>query len=69
MISDKYRQWHRTLPWCGEASSSWKTPCGWSYGGSIFDRAYEVPADLDRAHMCPRSFPAKALSDSDVSAD
>ena len=69
VISDKYNKWHRTLPWQPDDRSSWRTPCGWSYGASIFDRAFELPGDLDRAHMCPRCFPVRALPDSDVSAD
>ena len=69
IISDKYQTWHRALDWFGKPPETWKTPCDWSYGASIFDRARAVPSDLAPSSRCPRCFPKKASLDSDASCD
>ena len=70
IVSDKYRVWHRTFPWLNSAKKDMKTPCGWSYGRSVFERRVEMPSNLPRKpanklmeSLCPRCFPDDAEDD------
>ena len=57
VLSDKYQKYHVALTYMDVPPTEWKTWCGWSYGGSVFQRRTKVPEDIDPKRKCPRCFP------------